>query len=102
MTDFKGEHIMGIWAKALFSQKGIEIEFKSESHAIAFRHRLNSARVKDRLASKRIYTPDEPMYGKSSYDNLGTRVVEGKDGKWIVVICPLECMPSNLVIREIE
>ena len=57
-------------SRALDSPKGIRVSFDTKSEATRFRHQCNSFRVKDRTDNAELYSPGDPLYGVSAYDEL--------------------------------
>ena len=56
--------------QALAAEKGLRIEFESESKMLRFRFRLYSARKRDKEQARRVYEPGHPMWGKTPYAAL--------------------------------
>ncbi len=52
------------------SSKGLRLRFRSNTDARNFRQRLYAARDRVRGRARRLYEPEDPMYGKSPYDGL--------------------------------
>lgn len=63
--------------------KGVKVRFNRQDDALHFRHRLHHARKLDREDSKRIYKPEEPMYGLSDYDKITVRIEKDDNGWWL-------------------
>lgn len=68
-------HLRAILNSAVESPQGVVITGLSKSRAIHLRGMLHSLRAQDRRASEKIYTQDEPGYGKSAYDVLITEII---------------------------
>jgi len=64
------DHIKETLNRALESSKGIRVLFETKSEATRFRHQCNSFRVKDRQDNAELYSPGDPLYGVSAYDEL--------------------------------
>lgn len=72
--------------RALISDRGIQVGFSTCGEAYKFRERVNKARALDRELNRRIYRdePDHPMYGRTEYGILITRIVHDPErGRWL-------------------
>lgn len=56
--------------KALDSPKGVRLSFEDKKAAVTFCGRVHSFRWRDRKENQKIYSPDDPMFGRSAYDPL--------------------------------
>jgi hypothetical protein len=65
--------------RALEAKNGIQVRCGSRGEAATLRSRLNSLRRVDRVDNKKIYQPDDNLYGNSEYDRLVIRL--GKKGE---------------------
>jgi hypothetical protein len=75
--------------RALQSTHGIQVRCANHGEAVSLRSRLNSLRRVDRLENKRIYQPDDYMYGNSAYDALVIRILKrGEPDDHVVFIEP--------------
>lgn len=89
-----------IFERALQSKRGIQIRCANHGEAVGLRTRLNSLRRVDRLENKKIYQPDDAMYGSTAYDALVIRLAKkGAPDDHVVWIEPREA--KNWDIREI-
>jgi hypothetical protein len=82
---------------ALADARGIRIPFDTHAQAKHYQMRMHNARAVDRRDSKRIYKPDDHMYGQSIYDTLQVIIREGDDGTHFVYV-----EPRNKHIGEFE
>ena len=80
--------------RAAASPNGIRIEFPDERSARAYLARLHQARVLDRRENKDIYSPGDPMYGKSDYDSLRVSKREDETGKFWLYLEKNEIIPG--------
>lgn len=55
--------------------EGIMLFFDTGKAATTFRHRLYTARVRDREQSMKLYEPADPTYGKSQWDGVTIRLM---------------------------
>ncbi len=67
---------IAILERALSSQKGLKLQFQNHGRAVNYRHRLYSARTKDRDENRKLYSADEALYGRSAYDTLVIKVTD--------------------------
>lgn len=72
--------------KAKADKKGIRIRFADKATAQTFQARVHQARKIDRVDNTAIYEPDDPLYGKSVYDTLITRLRQDTEGRWWVYL----------------
>jgi len=68
--------IRAVLDKALASEKGVLLRFPDEKAAQTFRGRVHTLRYLDRKENKKIYAPDDPMFGRSAYDPLMVKTRE--------------------------
>ncbi len=72
---------------ALTDPAGIRIEFSDYGQANIFTLRMHQARALQRQMHKRIYTEEDPKYGRSDFDRLMVRQPREDDaGHWWVYI----------------
>lgn len=70
------DDIRHVFDRALQTPHGLKIPCGSRGKAVNLRARFNYFRKIDRDESFKIYPPDHPMFGKSSYDKLALRIPE--------------------------
>lgn len=75
-----------IFERALDDARGARVCYASRELAHQGRSRFQQARVLDRQQSKRIYKPEDKLYGKSAFDVLICRMREDASGEWWVYI----------------
>src|SRR5215472_7384939 len=67
--------------------KGIKIKFKRLNAAEHLRSRIHQARKIDRKENMRVFKEGDPMYGRSEFDNIVTRIGrDGSDTFWLNLI----------------
>lgn len=71
--------------KANGADKGCRVHVAGENEAINLRMRLHQCRHLDRREMRRVYQPDDPMYGSSGWDGLVVRIKEIDDLWWVYV-----------------
>lgn len=76
--------------------RGIEVQVPDGIKLTTFKHRLNSARVADRLRSAEMYPVGDPLHGRSLFDSLIIRL--SADKQRIVIERPI---PGNFLVKEI-
>lgn len=82
--------------QALADTEGVRVGFKTQDPCFVFRHRLNKARMIDRVTNKEVFTADHPMFGQSEYDKLTFTIREGGEDEpspWWVYVTHLK-MPA--------
>ena len=67
---FSYPDIRSVLDRALASEKGVLLRFPDEKAAITFKARVHTLRYLDRKENKKIYPPDDLMFGRSAYDPL--------------------------------
>ena len=65
---------------------GIRIFAGTRSKATTMRHRLHYARRILRNRNKEIYSPGDPLYGASVYDDITCTLREDTAGEWWVYL----------------
>ena len=81
------EDCLEYFDRAIVTEKGIRVEFKSESEAQRFQMRMHQARAILRADSKRMYAPEEPQHGNCDYDKLVVKnPIPGAEDNWWVYI----------------
>lgn len=87
--------------RVMDSPKGCAVEFDTKGAAINFRQRCYSLNKNIRLMNKKVYQPDEPMYGKSEFDAV-SMVIEQHEGKWrLVAYATPEAAEANMRIIDL-
>jgi hypothetical protein len=72
--------------RALANGKGVRIFCGDQATATGLRQRVYTLRKLDRRSSLRVYTPDDPMYGKSAYDAvICTPRVDTNEEWWLYI-----------------
>lgn len=64
------EDCKAIFDQAMDSKSGIQVRCQSYGEAYGLKTRLNTYRAMDREENRKIYQPDDRMYGNSAYDRL--------------------------------
>ena len=64
--------------RALSSPKGIRVWFGSQAEAVAMRNRMSTVKTEDRKKSTKLYSPENPLYNRSSYDDLAIVLKPGE------------------------
>ena len=70
---------------ALDDKIGARVKMVNHDAAVFLRMRLHTARSIDRRDNQQIYEEDDPLYGRSVYDKLVTRIRKIDDDIWIYV-----------------
>lgn len=80
---FAYEDCYALYEQAIADPKGIRIPFDTYGEAKQIQMRLNRARVIDRAENRKIYHPDDPMFGRSAYDGIQCKI-QSTDGRhWV-------------------
>lgn len=66
--------------RAMDDEVGVRVKFTTPEEAINYRMRIHKARSIDREDNKSIKRPDDPLYGRSEYDQLVCRIEHLPDG----------------------
>ena len=73
--------------QALGDPAGLRLEFAEYGQANHFTLRMHQARALQRALHRRLYTEDDPRYGRSEFDRLMVRQPREDDlGHWWVYI----------------
>lgn len=87
--------------KALASSRGIRVEFADWGDATHFVMRMNQARKLERQDARRMFTHDDPRWGKSAFDCLMVRRPKaGHEDNWWVYIDRAESAVAS--VEELE
>lgn len=73
---FSYEDIRQLFDKALASERGLRIKLNKTGAAHNLRQRMSYYRQLDRRENKKIYQPDNPLWGRSQYDVLILKITE--------------------------
>jgi hypothetical protein len=82
--------------RALASERGIKFQAKDSKAANRYMQRLNQHRRLDRNNNRRVFTEDDPLYGRSAYDNLEFRARDA-----VVEILKISSRANELKIEEL-
>lgn len=77
-----------IFERATFAKRGIRVSVGTVSDGHVLFSRLNYYRVLLRDLSRTSKNPDDPEWGRCSYDNLVVRKPKELDGEWWIYIEP--------------
>jgi hypothetical protein len=81
------EDCFSLYQRALDDPIGARACFTTESGAKTFQMRMHQARALDRRESMRIYTRDQPQWGKSEFDVLKVlSAQEDTEGNWWIYV----------------
>lgn len=75
-----------IFQQALNDPEGVRVCYGDKVKARQASFRFHQARALDRTESRRIYKPDDRLYGKSEFDVLVCKLREDADHEWWVYI----------------
>jgi hypothetical protein len=85
-TRFAYPECYDAFEQARESPKGIRLRFDSEEKAKTFRARMNYARRVDRKDNLTLYSPDDPLHGRSAYDPYRVTIKKDTEGfHWVYV-----------------
>jgi hypothetical protein len=76
-SPFAYDDIKSLLDRALSSTKGVKTICASHGQAVRLRQRCNKFRAMDRRENRKIYEPDHPLHGRSSFDCLIFRLEPG-------------------------
>ena len=88
-----------LWDKAK-EAKGIRIKYASLEEAERTRARLHYARIIDRKDNEKMYTPNEPLHGRSVYDPFMIQIRQDTEDFYWVYIKPVSS--DVLEIEELQ
>ena len=74
-----------VFDKANGTNQGCRVHVSDYNAAVNLRMRLHQCRHLDRREVRRIYQPEDPMYGSSGWDGLVVRIKEIDDAWWVYV-----------------
>lgn len=93
------EDVRAHFDRALSSEKGLILRFKSPGQAIHFRQRGYKFRVLDRIRNTELYPDGDPMHGCSPYDILRIDIVKGES---VAHIRKMTAEDTSIEVSEIE
>jgi hypothetical protein len=62
--------LLSAFDRAIGNGKGVRVHCGDHGDVVNLRQRAYRARELDRKENRKVYAPDDPMYGRSVYDSL--------------------------------
>jgi len=100
---FSYEDIRQLFDKALTAERGLRVKLAKEGAAHNLRQRMSYYRQLDRRENKKIYQPDDPMWGRSAYDALILKITpaESEDTENEVYLDIVKATADNYKTEEL-
>lgn len=100
LSPFAFEDCRELFSRALETDKGLEVAFKTVGEAIRFRHRMNTFRAQDRKRNEKLYPEGELMHKSSTYDQLIVSIPK-ENGQMLPIIRIIKRTALDLEVREL-